>query len=440
MSIDTRTNNGTNVSGERYVRFKEDPSVIRGRSLSNGTTVGTVGSVAGSKTRTDKKVLIIHFQDGVRRIAYTERTPADAIEKSIKRECRLDATMFSLLDGEGDSIVIDGSMEPGEVWLNTETTFEVKKRKNRQTISAVRPVEMFISNLDNIVVENAIQHLFDCNTRKWTQQPIQVKIDTESFASGSLRKAYYLRILSEPNEVYVAKISIDPFEDKETYYQDVETQMYAKKYAEEFNSYKPPKRVDFVMASLLTFPDRPTQSLWALEKHISGRYRKHNNNYGYVSEDERSTPQAFSHFSYVASKQKVLICDIQGVADLYTDPQMHTDESMPFSPGKGNLGTKGFQRFLQTHQCNAICKFLKLPLVNAKAIDMGTRPDTPYMSYQRVEQVNMELYGNGADNNNVIKEIEQQRLLTPQYEVQQSRTTSTPAKQEKPRSSCCNIL
>ena len=104
-------------------------------------------------------------------------------------------------------------------------------------------------------MENAIQHLFDCNSKKWTQQPIQVKIDTESFASGmstlclfclcmicqcalhcahvtiigSLRKAYYLRIISEPSEVYVAKISIDPSEDRETYYQDVETQMYAKK-------------------------------------------------------------------------------------------------------------------------------------------------------------------------------------------------------------------
>jgi hypothetical protein len=195
-----------------------------------------------------------------------------------------------------------------------------------------------------------------------------------------------------------------------------------------------------VMASLLTFPDRPSQSLWALEKHISGRYRKHNNNYGYVSDDERSTPQAFSHFSYVASKQKVLICDIQGVADLYTDPQMHTDESMGVAPGKGNLGTKGFQRFLQTHQCNAICRYLKLPPVNAKAIDMGTRPDTPYMSYQHIDVVNMELYGN--DSNNVltnIKEIEQRRLLgPPQYEVQQSRTTATA---EAPKSrGCCTIL
>jgi hypothetical protein len=143
-SFETRT---SNVGGERYVRFKEDPSIIRNQGTMSSMTAS---SVAASRTR-DKKVLIVHFQDAVRRIAYTERTPADAIEKSIKRECRLDATMFSLLDNEGDSIVIDGSMEPGEVWINTETTFEVKKRKNRATISAVRPMEMFVSNLDSII-------------------------------------------------------------------------------------------------------------------------------------------------------------------------------------------------------------------------------------------------------------------------------------------------
>ena len=36
----------------------------------------------------------------------------------------------------------------------------------------------------------------------------------------------------------------------------------------------------------------------------------------------RNTPQAFSHFTYEASEQKILICDVQGVNDIYTDPQV----------------------------------------------------------------------------------------------------------------------
>lgn len=38
----------------------------------------------------------------------------------------------------------------------------------------------------------------------------------------------------------------------------------------------------------------------------------------------RNTPSAFAHFSYEASNKRLLVCDIQGVGDLYTDPQIHT--------------------------------------------------------------------------------------------------------------------
>jgi len=37
---------------------------------------------------------------------------------------------------------------------------------------------------------------------------------------------------------------------------------------------------------------------------------------------DRNTPQAFSHFTYVASNGEHLVTDIQGVGDMYTDPQV----------------------------------------------------------------------------------------------------------------------
>jgi len=49
----------------------------------------------------------------------------------------------------------------------------------------------------------------------------------------------------------------------------------------------------------------------AVERFIAGPYRKYNNNYGFVSEDERNTPQAFSHYTYETSQHRILICDIQ---------------------------------------------------------------------------------------------------------------------------------
>lgn len=105
-------------------------------------------------------------------------------------------------------------------------------------------------------------------------------------------------------------------------------------------------------------------ALCAVEPYIPGEYRKHNNNFGSVSDDERNTPQAFSHFTYEASNHRLLAVDIQGVGDLYTDPQIHTLNGDDF--GKGNLGVLGFQKFLSSHRCNSICRYLKLPSVNPK--------------------------------------------------------------------------
>jgi len=42
-----------------------------------------------------------------------------------------------------------------------------------------------------------------------------------------------------------------------------------------------------------------------------------------VSDEERNTPQAFSHFTYEVSNHELLAVDIQGVGDRYTDPQVY---------------------------------------------------------------------------------------------------------------------
>jgi len=47
-------------------------------------------------------------------------------------------------------------------------------------------------------------------------------------------------------------------------------------------------------------------------------------------------PQAFSHFTYVVSGGRYLVVDIQGVGDVYTDPQIHSLDGKGF--GLGNYG------------------------------------------------------------------------------------------------------
>jgi hypothetical protein len=134
-----------------------------------------------------------------------------------------------------------------------------------------------------------------------------------------------------------------------------------------------------------------------------------------VSEDERNTPQAFSHFTYESSNHRLLICDIQGVSDSYTDPQVHSVDMDGFG-GKGNLGQRGIDRFLSTHRCNAICRYLKLPSINANYSDLGTLPITQYMSYEQVKVVNIHHFPRTSVS---------QQLLTPTH-------TKDPVKTDSP--------
>lgn len=210
----------------------------------------------------------------------------------------------------------------------------------------------------------------------------QIEDSNAQFSKGS--KQQQRLGITNKRISYVAKIAIDPNEDPSTYFRDVEMQAHCAHYAKLFNSYNPPRKVEFVKAWILELTERQGSPLCAVERFVSGDYRKHNNNYGYVSDDERNTPQAFSHFTYEASAHTMLVVDIQGVGDMLTDPQIHTLNQGDF--GKGNLGVRGFHKFLSTHKCNAICQYLKLNQVNPQYKNIGTIPNLPYMPATKINK------------------------------------------------------
>ena len=84
--------------------------------------------------------------------------------------------------------------------------------------------------------------------------------------------------------------------DEQTYI-DVEMQETCRAIATAFNSYNPPKRVNFLEAWVISRsgPDIPSNcQILAVEPYIDPqRYIKHNNNYGFVHPLNRCTPQAF---------------------------------------------------------------------------------------------------------------------------------------------------
>jgi len=242
----------------------------------------------------------------------------------------------------------------------------------------------------HIQKETAIMHSYDHINKKWLKKKIRVQLDNVPFAKGNLRFCCHLKIDGDKDkdQTYVAKMSSNPRDtiERSIYFRDCRMQEIARHYAEEYNKYKPPKLCKFLQTWVLQLMDREFEPLCSLEMYLTGKYQKYSNNY-YYADVERNTPHAFAHFSFEASGRQLIICDIQGVQDIYTDPQVHNQSGEGF--GRGNLGQAGFQGFLQTHRCNAICKYLKLPNISQLPIEqVGTMPAQTRMPYE-IKNVNV---------------------------------------------------
>lgn len=229
-------------------------------------------------------------------------------------------------------------------------------------------------NIPAIPAERIIRHLYHPETGQWTEDETIVKVEKEPFTHGAMRFCYRMKKRAQPPKSatnhrfhkhgwakasnYIAKSyqkdgEIDTSEEaKKAVQNDIMLQYEAQYHATKFNEGNPPSKIHFIRAYAIEFPERQGRPWMAVERFIEGcdsygaGFVKHNTNSGFVDTDlRRVTPQVFSAFSFYASQGQRLVADIQGVGDLYTDPQVL---SCDYRFGDGDLGPRGMALFFKT--------------------------------------------------------------------------------------------
>eukprot|EP00923_Selenidium_pygospionis_P002049 GHVN01003160.1.p1 GENE.GHVN01003160.1~~GHVN01003160.1.p1 ORF type:complete len:785 (-),score=73.09 GHVN01003160.1:691-3045(-) len=263
-------------------------------------------------------------------------------------------------------------------------------------------------NIQKHPAELIKRHQWMAKSRSWKIDESIVKMEDVPFDKGAMRQCYRMKKLREippdcrlsfhrvdwnRSSNYVAKcyitsdgsVNTDP-KAKNSCFEDIKLQYEAAHWADVFNAADPPKKINIIRAYAVEFVNRPGSPVFAVERFLPGKdaygmgFVKHNGNSGYVdSALRRLTPQLFSAFSFYASKGEKMVCDIQGVDDLYTDPQVHS-RSCQF--GSADLGTRGMALFFVSFKHDSLVDAMGLPVFALSASEIK-RQDMLQIAEQR---------------------------------------------------------
>lgn len=251
----------------------------------NGSTARR-GSRATSATRNDSRANTTgHVQEDILLRIATLKALCDqgfitSDEYERRKSAIVDELTFSFSQGDGDDSDFGDENESDAEELGAGTllaTMMTATQPNNSRMPLGRSSEglpLIVPhgpNFHDIKSETATKHVFDYTTRQWSSSQVHIALDETPFSKGSLRVVYHLLDLTDDEEGaneskrasrapkrknYVAKLAIDPDEDPQTYFRDTELQAHCAHYAQMYNSYNPPKRVEFIEAWVLELTER----------------------------------------------------------------------------------------------------------------------------------------------------------------------------------------
>ncbi|KPA81509.1 elongation factor-2 kinase-like protein [Leptomonas pyrrhocoris] len=254
------------------------------------------------------------------------------------------------------------------------------------------------------VVLPARKYIYDVKTCTWREVDTIIRVlhPNRGVSQGAMRVCFVVDDLDEEGAgtPMVAKMFRHNLEGivEEDYFNEGEAQCMCGVFADKFNKAELAKGVDRFVISFLQcdtvrirprdlpeeyqkkrtgfFSYRTTDTrdiIFTMEPRLKGNFTKYTNNFGEVYEgfEQRldnemeqkrhkvlMAAEAFSHFTLQDSGGSMLVCDLQGVNDFLTDPQIHTEDGKGL--GMGNMGQEGIDKWVEKHVCNDMCRALRL--------------------------------------------------------------------------------
>jgi hypothetical protein len=219
---------------------------------------------------------------------------------------------------------------------------------------------------------------FDVAQKEWVaEKPINVIVENEKFASGAFRDAF--RVTSEG--VNKKQWVIKKYNDnaKTTIVttlastieihtrKQVQMHSVARQLTKKFSSKLPKsfgKSFSYNKVFFAMYDGQPV----TVEEFVPGTFTRYINNDGQRTQEkeDRSDDQevydkaeSLVHYTYTASKGKLMLLDIQGSEYTLYDPEIATSEIFDDEDEVlfccGNLSTVSIDRFLAQHKCSKFC-------------------------------------------------------------------------------------
>ena len=226
-------------------------------------------------------------------------------------------------------------------------TEEKSRRIAANSISPQNVCEGDFLNVNGDLPEKAVKFTYNRETEQWVASRAYVTLSEEPLCMGSMRVGF---LMSEklPDGVRVTSVAklFKAEQPVQAYFHKAMSQLLAKDFAEEFEKERASYgRLEFLPVTIYKLCERDDQ-LVCVEPLIAGKFKP-------ITTAGDELLEAFSHYTWNASEQRILVFGMKGVAGCYTSPKVHSADGEGF--GSENLGMEGIKKFLKQHSCNAFC-------------------------------------------------------------------------------------